>query len=81
MQLDAINDAFVEARDEIEYAQEVRMPSMTTMHVLYRVGYSRISLSRYAMQIWLVAGAQSLLTVPESLGAHALVLSALLAQL
>ena len=28
VQLDAINDAFVEARDEIEYAQEVRNKSM-----------------------------------------------------
>ena len=33
VQLDAINDAFVEARDEIEYAQEVHInlpdPCMT----------------------------------------------------
>ena len=35
-QLDAINDAFVEARDEIEYAQEVRMGPPLNIHVLYQ---------------------------------------------
>jgi len=33
VQLDAINDAFVEARDEIEYAQEVQM----TFHLARRL--------------------------------------------
>ena len=35
MQLDAINDAFVEARDEIEYAQEVRTGPSVTMHYCF----------------------------------------------
>ncbi len=37
VQLDAINDAFVEARDEIEYAQEVHIDSHSSMHVLYQM--------------------------------------------
>ena len=33
LQLDAINDAFVEARDEIEYAQEVHSRVLTPLAI------------------------------------------------